>query len=533
MSLPKEPRQKMINIMYLVLTAILALNVSSEILNAFRTIEESFVRSNSGLESRTTKLINAFDEPSIIKQFGDKVAKWKPKAEEVKKLSEALYVQIESYKAEIKKESGQKTPGGEFKEDDLEAATRMFVADEKNEKVKAKGEELYNALIKYKQDLGKIDPEIEKLVPSLPVNVSVPKLQNKDNQAIVDRMTPPNQWSYVYFHMTPTIAGLAILSKFQNDIRNSETQLIEYCYSKVTSVELSTSLAAFANASSTMVMAGDELVITAGLGAYNKDTKPNITVDGASVQLNADGQGVYKTIASTPGDFTKKVNISYKDPSSGEQKTTSTEVKYKVGIPTGINVSADATRYFYAGGTAAPNPITISGAVGGAGAINITPVSGIASVVKTGAGTYNIICNTPGMAVFNVADGKSTQKLTIKVKALPDPQNAYVYGSFDPNVGIGGQVIANEFKLQTGLRAVLPNDFEFKGVTYKPKSFTMRFSGKGFNGTETVSCSSFAGASALLNKCVQGSTVQIMDIVMEDNVSGEHKLKQTIGFYLK
>ena len=46
MSLPKEPRQKMINIMYLVLTALLSLNVSSEILNAFKTIEQSLMNSN-------------------------------------------------------------------------------------------------------------------------------------------------------------------------------------------------------------------------------------------------------------------------------------------------------------------------------------------------------------------------------------------------------------------------------------------------------------------------------------------------------
>jgi hypothetical protein len=85
-----------------------------------------------------------------------------------------------------------------------------------------------------------------------------------------------------------------------------------------------------------MVMAGDELVITAGLGAYNQDTKPTVTIDGASVPLNADGQGVYKTITSSAGDFTKHVTVTYKDPASGEVKSKSTDVKYKVGIPTGL-----------------------------------------------------------------------------------------------------------------------------------------------------------------------------------------------------
>jgi hypothetical protein len=61
MSLPKEPRQKMINIMYLVLTAILALNVSSEILNAFKTFDDSFGKSNIALRARSEKLIGDFD----------------------------------------------------------------------------------------------------------------------------------------------------------------------------------------------------------------------------------------------------------------------------------------------------------------------------------------------------------------------------------------------------------------------------------------------------------------------------------------
>ena len=67
MALPKEPRQKMINIMYLVLTAILALNVSSEILNAFKTIEDSYVRSNKELSDRSIKLVSDFDDEGIKK----------------------------------------------------------------------------------------------------------------------------------------------------------------------------------------------------------------------------------------------------------------------------------------------------------------------------------------------------------------------------------------------------------------------------------------------------------------------------------
>jgi len=535
MALPKEPRQKMINIMYLVLTAILALNVSSEILNAFKTIEDSFSKSNKDLSARSTKLVADFDDEGIRKQFPEKVAYWKPKAVQVKELSDKLVDQIEVLKNELKKESNLK-PDGTFNDEDLEATTRILAPNENHSKDKqAKGEELYLLLEKYKSDLALIDTSVASQINKLPVNLGIPKLYNKDNQSIVDRMnTPQEKWSYIYFHMTPTIAGLAILSKFQNDVRNSETQLIDYCYSQVTSVRMSTTLAAIANASSTMVMAGDELVITAGLGAYNQDTKPSISIDGASVPLNAEGQGVYKTIASSAGDFTKHVTVTFKDPSSGEVKTKSTDVKYKVGIPTGLAFSVDSTKVFY-NGIPDGNPISISGAVGGAGAIKINVVSGSAKIEQKGPGRYSVFPNAEGILELNISDGKNSKNERIRVKGLPEPQAAYVIGTLTKPTYYGGVVSASEFKLQQGLATKVPDDFIFSGIKYKIKSFKMQFSGKGFAGIETanINSNSFAGAASLMAKCTQGSQVLITDIVAEDAAKKDRRINNTISFFLK
>ncbi len=59
MSIPKEPRQLMINIMYLVLTALLALNVSAEIFNAFKVVDKSMVKSNKALDEANDKMPEA------------------------------------------------------------------------------------------------------------------------------------------------------------------------------------------------------------------------------------------------------------------------------------------------------------------------------------------------------------------------------------------------------------------------------------------------------------------------------------------
>ena len=143
--------------------------------------------------------------------------------------------------------------------------------------------------------------------------------------------------------------------------------------------------------------------------------------------------------ASTPGDYSKHIVATYTNPSTGKQETKMADVKFKVGIPTGLNVSADATRFFYAGAPSG-NPISISGAAGGAGSIQVTAVSGVTDVQKTGNGTYSVYCNTLGTAVLKVTDGKSTTTVNIPVKKLPDPQSAYVFGTLDANSGQGGSI---------------------------------------------------------------------------------------------
>ena len=62
MSIPKEPRQMMINMMYLVLTAMLALNVSAEVLNAFTIVNDGIKRTNKAIESKNSSVYEAFEE---------------------------------------------------------------------------------------------------------------------------------------------------------------------------------------------------------------------------------------------------------------------------------------------------------------------------------------------------------------------------------------------------------------------------------------------------------------------------------------
>ncbi len=132
MALPREPRQKMINIMYLVLTAILALNVSNEVINAFKVVDRSLVISSDNIGAANNTLYKSLEEKLKESQSAEKAKIWQPKAIEAQRLSAEMNTYLESLKADLKKEADVKMVDKDgvqvesYKEDNLEAATRLF-----------------------------------------------------------------------------------------------------------------------------------------------------------------------------------------------------------------------------------------------------------------------------------------------------------------------------------------------------------------------------------------------------------------------
>jgi len=223
MALPKEPRQKMINIMYLVLTAILALNVSAEILNAFKVVDASLLKSNAAIDASNTTLFASLKAKMDDPANKEKATLWNDKAEQAKKMADGLFAKLEVFKDSLKRASGYNPEKNlmTYKEDDLDAATRLFI-------VNGKGPQLLKDLETFKNGLLNIDPLIKKEFDNkLPIDLSVPPSTTGGGS---------NTWEYNYFHMTPTVAALTILSKFENDVKNAENQVITYCQNQVGAV---------------------------------------------------------------------------------------------------------------------------------------------------------------------------------------------------------------------------------------------------------------------------------------------------------
>lgn len=506
MSLPKEPRQKMINMMYLVLTALLALNVSSEILNAFRTVNSSLMNANGIIDAKNTGLFNSFQRKMQDPKTAEKAKVWNDKAEQAAVYADEMVKYIESLKTGLMTEAGQTKPGGEFKEDNLDAATRMLVEG-------PKGKELKQKLELYRKSLLSIDPEIAKeFEKTLPIDLSVPKTSNAGN----------NDWSSAYFRMTPTIAAITMLSKFENDVKNSEAQVIDFCHRKVGEVEVVyNEFQAFAGTNSQYLMPGQELVITAGVGAFSKAARPTVNIDGAGVGLNSEGVAEFKTNVGGPGSYSKNVNISFTKP-DGSVASISKKVDYTVGSPTGASVSADAVKVLYIG---LQNPLTISGGSAGAEKTQATMSGG--SLTNKGGGKYIAEVSSPGTATINVTvDGKTTP-FQFRIKRVPNPT---------PMVGAseGGRVPANSIKAQQGVRADL-RDFVFEGVTFTIVSYVVYATGKGFE--EQAAYSQNAGAyfngesKRILDRCRPGSTV-VIDEIRARGPAGDTRVLPTMAFNL-
>jgi gliding motility-associated protein GldM len=507
----------MINMMYLVLTALLALNVSAEILNAFKTVDRSLMIASGVAEQKNVEIFKSFKAKLEDPTSREKAAIWEPKAQQAKKISDDLYNYIEGLKIELKKESGLKIVDGkeEFKEDDLDAGTRLLV--QYAPEGKGKGKELFEKLKAYKEQLLSIDPEMKKEIElGLPLDLTIPPTSSDAGKT---------DWAYAYFHMTPTIAAITIMSKFQNDVRNSESKAVEFCHKQIGQVEIIyDQFQAFAGTNTQYLMPGEELVITAGIGAFSKAAQPSVSIDGANVALNAEGTAEYKTRVGGSGAGIKRVRISYAKP-DGTTAVVEKEIKYTVGIPAGLTVSTDKTRVFYKG---LENPLSVTGG-GGDEKVSVSIEGAGASLRKAGPGQYIVTCTQLGTVNVVANDGKNIQRIAIPVKRVPDPI-VIVGGS------AGGAMPANVFRVQSGAIAEL-RDFVFEGVAYKVMSFMLICTGKGFDEPEfaEVNSASFkdAAAQALIRRCQAGSTVTIGEIKVLEPGGGSRKLDQNITFILQ
>ena len=224
----ESPRQKMIAMMYLVLTAILALNVSKEVIEAFVTVNTSLEATAANFDEKNGMLYADFDQAKSVDP--KKVTEYWEKANQAKGLSQELDEYIRKLKIELIAATEGLTPEEADtihldyikKQDDFDRPTGILVGSNEDGS-KGKARELKIKLNEYCDKMLELIPEKERRNISL--GFETPDRTKKDGT---------KTWETNQFYNSPLVASLAILSKFQTDVKNAEFDVVNTLYKSFT-----------------------------------------------------------------------------------------------------------------------------------------------------------------------------------------------------------------------------------------------------------------------------------------------------------
>lgn len=453
MSIPKEPRQLMINLMYLVLTALLALNVSAEVMNAFFSLDKGMKDTGAIVDRSNEAVMKSINEQADAYKT-DVNEKYRQNAIKAKEVADGFINYIEDIRKKLFDKAGGANPKVEGQPKDIrnkDITTKMFINDHLGEEIMKKIGDTRNDMLA----LADGDAEVGN---SLPLRVEdLPKGTNAHN------------WPEFKFKQMPVAAVFPILGKMQSDAKNSYSAVLNYIAKKVggTDIKFDKFIPAL-SAEKSYVISGEKYAADVFLSAYSSSADNiSISVNGSGVGMK-DGVAHYETSTSGVGERKLSVSINVKNPLTGKTDNYQKEFKYEVGQRS-VAVSLDKMNVFYIG---VENPISVSAAGVSSNDVHVTGNGGGISVKPAGGGKYIVSVTTPGEASLTVAGGGASQTFQYRVKRIPDP-NPRLGGNAKNK---GGQMANGEFKAQGGIAALLENfDFDAKcdvvgfEVTYLPK----------------------------------------------------------------
>lgn len=403
---PVSPRQKMINLMYIVLLAMLALNISTEVLNGFAVVEESLNRTTANASAQNEAIYGNFKDQMLSNPT--KVRAWFEKATTVREMSDSLYDFAQQLKVAIVHEADGKEGNVRNIEnvDNIDAAGTVMLAP-----ITGKGGQLYRAINSYRQRILQYitDPEQRKLIASS-LSTAVPKKSNALGK----------NWQEYMFENMPVAAAVTLLSKLQNDVRYAEGEVLHTLVANVDMKDVRVNkLAAFVVPEKTTLYPGERFSANIIMAAIDTTKQPDIYVNGSHVNTR---NGQYSFTVGGVGGHQFSGYILMRN-ANGDVMRRNFLQKYSViPVPGGATVAADLMNVLYAGYR---NPISVSVPGVPQNAVSVSMTGGALST--TGAGRYVAIPSTVGKDVtFQVSarDGgkvRTFPPFTFRVRKLPNP----------------------------------------------------------------------------------------------------------------
>ncbi|TYP88195.1 gliding motility-associated protein GldM [Sphingobacterium allocomposti] len=449
MALGREtPRQRMINILYLVLLALLALNVPDSILDAFKNINNSLETSKSNVNNSVQQLFTAFESTKLK----DEPARARPIYEKAKQ-AQAIIAELNQYIDGIKEEFVEQGGGIDEKTGDLKMRENEDIAPNMMINGK-KGEELKKKINGTRQKL------LALLTPEEQKSVSFSLEANDPDKAVNGK----RRWEEINFGSgTPLTAAMTILTKIQTDAQNAESDVVKLILGKMDQAVVNLDrFSAVAVAPTSYLIQGQPYSAEVFLTASDSKSQPAISVNGTNLEV-VDGKGIYRVPTNREGIFKWSGIIRVKQTDGSYKEYRTPEQTYQVARPSAV-VSPDKMNVLYIG---VNNPISVSAPGTPTDKIKVSMSGG--SISGSG-GKYNVRVSSPGTARISVAaevaPGK-TQTLStteFRVKRIPDP-----IAQFGGKTG--GSMATVALKAQNAVFAKLEN-FDFE-ASFKVTKFSM------------------------------------------------------------
>ncbi len=512
---PETPRQRMITMMYLVYTAMLALNVSAEVVEGFRSVGTAMTNSNINLQTKLDDTYANFD--MALQNSEDKVRLQYDKAQEVKALSHQLESYIDSLEYEfigkltdkadviLDKHNPKATRTINFRNsdgtlnhdsikvalqlggftwmekglDDTHEAPKFFLQGTTTADGIGSAIHLKEKVIAYRQKVKEILGEDSAKV-NFPFDVEQTFL-NKDKKEVT--------WEQKNFDEVVAGAGLVTLIRMKAETMNAEFDAVNMLYKQVSKGDFSfDKIALISRPKSTYIIRGGVYETDINVAAYDSRQKFNATVNGQQLISNDSGSVHYRTVCNNVGQQKVNVTAYVTSPDGGTKEYTYSD-NYFVAEPVGV-ISLDNMQVMYSG---IENPLTASvpGVDGRNVEVKILEGQGKLNKVE-GNGKYMITpangCKKIVLGVdATIEKGKTTRMntLTFKVKPIPAPE--ITVAGFKNGAKVSRKSLTSgvtvtaraqegfEFKIPRGSIRVMSLEvfvgnkpFNFNGSTFEP-----------------------------------------------------------------
>jgi gliding motility-associated protein GldM len=279
----ETPRQKMVGMMYLVLTALLALQVSNTILDKFVFIDESLQYSVEVTRKNTDKQIKGGAD--LVEKQGNtpKDVALLKKAEDIKKKSEEVYSYITKVREDLIKMTGGKDEKGGYVGAKNDNEVMLLMLGDVSKGVPGEAKKMKETLNNYTKSIAAMDSSLADLAAPIAVDAKDMPMYAKNNEQ------NGKDFGLITFDQTPTVAALAILSDIEAKVARVETKAVDKIISKIGGVVIKfDKILGMASAESQVVAAGTKYKAKMFISASSTQIKPTMRVSQGSVSVKGD-----------------------------------------------------------------------------------------------------------------------------------------------------------------------------------------------------------------------------------------------------